>query len=85
MYTYIYTAWSNAALCCGLRCAFLYVLVWCFLSLSPPHVTGQPADDGDGDWAPGMRRSAMAQLKEEEAQAKQTAKEASDEDADSAY
>jgi len=49
------------------------------------HVTGQPADDGDGDWAPGMRRSAMAQLKEEEAQAKQTAKEASDEDADSAY
>ena len=81
MYTYIYTAWSNAALCCGLRCAFLYVLVWCF----SPHVTGQPADDGDGDWAPGMRRSAMAQLKEEEAQAKQTAKEASDEDADSAY
>jgi hypothetical protein len=28
----------------------------------------QPADDGDGDWAPGMRRSAMSQLKEEEAQ-----------------
>jgi hypothetical protein len=48
-------------------------------------VNHQPADDGDGDWAPGMRRSAMAQLKEEEAQAKQTAKEASDEDADSAY
>ena len=45
----------------------------------------QPADDGDGDWAPGMRRSAMSQLKEEEAQAKQTAKEAADEDADSAY
>jgi len=61
------------------------IFVCACLVLFSPHVTGQPADDGDGDWAPGMRRSAMAQLKEEEAQAKQTAKEASDEDADSAY
>merc|ERR1712216_209832 len=44
-----------------------------------------PADDGDGDWAPGMRKSAMAQLKEEQAQAKQTAKEAEEADDNSSY
>jgi len=48
-------------------------------------INHQPADDGDGDWAPGMRKSAMAQLKEEQAEAKQTAKEAEEADDNSSY
>ena len=39
-----------------------------FSNIALPLDVLQPADDGDGDWAPGMRRSAMSQLKEEEAQ-----------------
>jgi hypothetical protein len=45
---------------------------------STDDVNHQPADDGDGDWAPGMRKSAMAQLKEEQAEAAQTAMETGD-------
>jgi len=42
-------------------------------------------DDGDGDWAPGMRKSAMAQLKEEQADAAKVAIETGHEDHDSSY
>merc|ERR1712127_505909 len=45
----------------------------------------QPADDGDGDWSPGMRKNALSQLKDEEEQAKQTAKIAHANDADDSW
>jgi hypothetical protein len=44
-----------------------------------------PGDDGDGDWAPGMRANAMAQLKAEEKEAQQTAKEAAETDSDDSW
>jgi len=49
-------------------------------------INHQPGDaDGDGDWAPGMRSSALAQLKEEESEAAKTARETEGEDEDSTY
>jgi hypothetical protein len=49
------------------------------------NVNHQPADDGDGDWSPGMRSNAMKQLGEEREEAKQTARESEETDSDDSW
>uniref|UniRef100_A0A7S0EYV4 Uncharacterized protein n=1 Tax=Hanusia phi TaxID=3032 RepID=A0A7S0EYV4_9CRYP len=48
-------------------------------------VNHQPGDDGNGDWAPGMRSSAMQQLKQEQREAAKTAQFAYNTDNDDSW